>query len=43
MMMAVDPWFLNKTGRTAQEVKGRAVLGIREIPDLDFGIVNALS
>ena len=42
-MMTVDPWFPNEIERTAWAVQGRAVLGIRELPDLGLGMVDALN
>ena len=42
-MMTCGFWFLNETGRTAGEVKGRAVLWIGKIDSPDVGIGNVWS
>ena len=42
-MMTGGFWFLNETGRTTWDVKGKAVLGIVELHGLDVGLGNVLS
>ena len=43
VMMTSSFWFRNETGRTAEEVKVRAVLGIEELPGSNVGIGNVWS